>query len=189
MARPGDHIVFPAIDRGFRNVNDCLHWFEVWNRRGVHLHVLNFGGNQLDLGTPIGRLVFRVLAVLAELERDIRSERNREVHRRVRELGRAANGRPRPGWVLKKARDGVGFTMTPDPEARTLMADIVAWQDAGWTMDQIRQHLSYTLRVKPLGRSREWSVQNLAKIIMRERQYQAAEKAALAAVTTEGERS
>jgi len=43
--------------------------------KGATLRVLNLGGGAVDTGTPMGSMVFTVMAALAQMELDIKKER------------------------------------------------------------------------------------------------------------------
>lgn len=43
--------------------------------RGVNLRVLNLGGGNVGTGTPMGSMVFTVMAALAQMELEIKRER------------------------------------------------------------------------------------------------------------------
>jgi DNA invertase Pin-like site-specific DNA recombinase len=73
--RPGDHLVITSFDRAFRNFGEAVHWTERWLKHGITLHILRCRG--IDTATPMGRAFLRMMAVFAELERDMIRERTR----------------------------------------------------------------------------------------------------------------
>jgi DNA invertase Pin-like site-specific DNA recombinase len=57
----------------------CFHCrFSVAVVRGVGLMVLSMGGQQLDTRSPTGKLMLTMLAAVAEFERNLMLERQRE---------------------------------------------------------------------------------------------------------------
>ena len=64
--------------------------------RGINIYVLNFAGRRLDLTTASGRAFVGVLAVFAELESGLVSERTKEAMAHLKESGMAYHGWP-PG--------------------------------------------------------------------------------------------
>ncbi len=67
-------IIFPKLDRGFRDALDCLFTVEDLGRKGIALHILDI---QLDTTTPVGKLVLTMMAAIAEFENRRRSERQK----------------------------------------------------------------------------------------------------------------
>lgn len=83
----GDTLVITTLDRLGRSTVNMLSLSEDLKARKVHLRVLNLGGGNVDTGTPMGSMVFTVMAALAQMELEIKRERiNDSVSKR-----RAAN--------------------------------------------------------------------------------------------------
>lgn len=64
------------LDRAFRSTLHALATLEDWNQRGVGFRCLTQA--DVDLTSATGRLVFTILAAVAEMERSLISERVRE---------------------------------------------------------------------------------------------------------------
>lgn len=75
--QPGDKIVFTKLDRFARSTVDALNIASELNQKGVAMVVLNFGGMQVDVSTPTGKLMLTMFAGFAEFEREIMLERQR----------------------------------------------------------------------------------------------------------------
>ncbi len=125
VLRPGDHIVITNIDRAFRNLVDCLTWFETWIERDIFLHVVNFQGNTIDPRTSIGRLVFRTIASLAEFESDLRGERVRATLEHLKSQGRWQAGWAPMGFkIVKDGGKGQG-RLEPCARSRKIMGHVL----------------------------------------------------------------
>lgn len=99
----GDHIVATKLDRMFRSASDALNVAEDFHKRGVHLHLLDIGGDVT--GNGVGKLVFSILAAVAEMERGRISERVRSVKQHLRDGGYFTGGkRPRGYHVTKDGK-------------------------------------------------------------------------------------
>ncbi|MCB5293399.1 DNA-invertase hin [Arthrobacter sp. SO3] len=61
--------------------------------RGIGLRVLNLGGGDVDTGTPMGGMVFTVMAALAQMELEIQRERITDSVSKRRAAGRDLGGR------------------------------------------------------------------------------------------------
>jgi DNA invertase Pin-like site-specific DNA recombinase len=71
----GDTLVITTLDRLGRSTQNMLNLAEDLRGRGAALRVLNLGGGDVDTGTPMGSMVFTVMAALAQMELDIKKER------------------------------------------------------------------------------------------------------------------
>lgn len=73
--RAGDTLVVTKIDRLARSVSDLMKIHDQIVAKGAALRILNMG---LDTQTPTGKLMLGVLGSVAEFERDLILERQRE---------------------------------------------------------------------------------------------------------------
>jgi DNA invertase Pin-like site-specific DNA recombinase len=71
----GDTLVITTLDRLGRSTQNMLNLAEELRVKGTALRVLNLGGGDVDTGTPMGSMVFTVMAALAQMELDIKRER------------------------------------------------------------------------------------------------------------------
>lgn len=72
---PGDTLVVTTLDRLGRSTAHMLAIADDLERRDVALRVLNLGGESVDTTTPLGSMVFTIMAALAQMERDVQRER------------------------------------------------------------------------------------------------------------------
>ncbi len=96
--RDGDTVIATKLDRAFRSAGDALRTLEDFKARGIHLHLIDLGGD--CTGNGVAKLVFQILAAVAEAERERISERVLEVKTRQREDGQFIGGRVPFGWRL-----------------------------------------------------------------------------------------
>ena len=71
----GDTLVVTTLDRLGRSTANMLDLARAFRDRGIGLRVLNLGGGAVDTGTPMGSMVFTVMAALAQMELEIKRER------------------------------------------------------------------------------------------------------------------
>lgn len=90
-AREGDTIVVYKLDRLGRSLKNMLGLTELFEERGIQLQSIQDG---FDTNTATGKAMFRMLAVLSEMERDIIAERTRAGLTAARARGRKG-GRPK----------------------------------------------------------------------------------------------
>lgn len=73
--KSGDTLVVSKLDRFARSVGDAVAVAEDLDKRGVNLVIMDLN---LDFATPIGKLMFSLLASVAEFERGLISQRTKE---------------------------------------------------------------------------------------------------------------
>lgn len=91
--RSGDMLVVAKLDRLARSVTDARDIVDELTRRQVKL---NLGGSVHDPTDPVGRLLFKVLAMVAEFEADLIPARTREGMAVARAKGRLRGKKPKP---------------------------------------------------------------------------------------------
>lgn len=90
--RSGDTLVVTKLDRLARSVRDARDIADELSSRGIRL---NLGGSVHDPTDPIGRLLFNVLAMVAEFEADLISARTKEGMKVARAKGRLRGKQPK----------------------------------------------------------------------------------------------
>src|SRR6478609_5514145 len=72
-----DVVIVMKLDRAFRNARDALEVADAWDAAGVGLHVVDMDGQgqSIDTQSAVGRMLFTVLAGVAEMERRLTAER------------------------------------------------------------------------------------------------------------------
>ena len=78
FVREGDTLAVTKLDRLARSVADLLTIVAQLERKGVALRVLSMGGQPVDTGTATGKLMLTMLGAVAEFERALMLERQRE---------------------------------------------------------------------------------------------------------------
>ncbi len=89
--RPGDIFVVWKLDRAGRSLTHLIELLKRLNERGIGFMSLT---EQIDTTTPGGKLIFHMMGVLAEFERDLIRERTNAGLVAARARGRRG-GRPR----------------------------------------------------------------------------------------------
>lgn len=90
--RSGDTLVVTKLDRLARSVRDARDIADELSAKGIRL---NLGGSVHDPTDPIGRLLFNVLAMVAEFEADLISARTKEGMKVARAKGRLRGKQPK----------------------------------------------------------------------------------------------
>ncbi|WP_401000770.1 recombinase family protein [Agromyces sp. GXQ0307] len=90
--RDGDTFVVTKLDRLARSLRDARDIVDELTERHVSL---NLGGSVHDPNDPVGRLLFNVLAIVAEFESDLIRARTREGMQLAKAKGRLRGRRPK----------------------------------------------------------------------------------------------
>jgi DNA invertase Pin-like site-specific DNA recombinase len=181
--RAGDSLLMTKLDRGFRNLVDFLQWFDRWQVAGIHLHIIDFSGLSIDPRSATGRLFVHMMAAVAQWEREANGERVRAAFAEKRAKGLLPNGHPPRGFKVARDHKGQQFVV-PNPYARELMGQMVAWNDAGWSQRAILAHLLKHDVKLPSRLCKGWNTHMVHFYLRDERRLQAAEKAAAKAIKT-----
>jgi DNA invertase Pin-like site-specific DNA recombinase len=106
-AREGDVLVVTRLDRLARSVEDLVRLTRTLDDKRVTLRVLNM---QLDTGTPTGKLMLNMLGSIAQFERELMLERQREGIAKAKAegkyRGRVPTARRKADEVLRLRQEG-----------------------------------------------------------------------------------
>lgn len=106
--REGDTLVVTKLDRLARSIRDLMEIVESVNDKGAKLKIL---GMDLDTGSATGKLMLGILGSIAEFEREIMLERQREGIAKAKAegkyKGRAPTAQRKADSVLKLLEDGL----------------------------------------------------------------------------------
>ncbi|MDF2992679.1 MAG: resolvase [Microbacterium sp.] len=90
----GDTLVITTLDRLGRSTQNMLAFADELRGRGAGLRVLNLGGGDVDTSTPMGSMLFTIMAALAQMEHEIKRERVVDSIAKRRAAGHDLGGRP-----------------------------------------------------------------------------------------------
>jgi DNA invertase Pin-like site-specific DNA recombinase len=90
--RAGDVLMITKLDRAGRSVKHLVELAEWLKGSGIDLVVTSQG---IDTSTPVGRMLFHVLAAIAEFEADLGRERTFDGLKYAASQGRHGGGRPK----------------------------------------------------------------------------------------------
>ena len=87
MLRTGDKLVTTRLDRLARSVQHLGQIIERINSAGASLVILDMGGTAVDTSNPTGKLILNVMSSVAQFEREMMLERQREGIAKAKERG------------------------------------------------------------------------------------------------------
>ncbi len=146
-------VVVYKLDRLSRKVLDTLTLIETFEKCGITFHSLN---EKIDTGTAMGRFFFNITASLAQMERDLISERTKDaLQMKIANHERA--GQIPFGYSL--ADDG--NTLLPIPEEQEVIQAIKRLHNQGMSYRAICREL------EAIGAGRKWHPQTVKNILKR----------------------
>lgn len=111
MLRAGDVLVVTKLDRLARSMAHLMDLLKVIDGKGASLRILAMN---LDTGTPTGRLMLNVLGSVAQFEREIMLERQREGIAKAKAAGkykgRAPTAKAKTAQVAELAAQDVSLS-------------------------------------------------------------------------------
>jgi DNA invertase Pin-like site-specific DNA recombinase len=142
--RKGDLLIVARVDRAFRRLSDCVLMLDRWERVGIGLVLCDFPMIS-DLSNPWGKAMVQMVAIFAEIERKLISQRTKEGLGVRKRKGQATNQFPGYGFKWEKKWDPDAGkrvkTRVANPEERQTMQQIVKWRLDGYGWDAITEHL------------------------------------------------
>lgn len=130
----GDALVVYSLSRLARSTRDTIEIADLLNHRGTDLVSLS---EKIDTTSAAGKMVFRMLAVLSEFERDQVSERTKTALQHKRTKGERVGSVP---YGYRPALDGVNLVR--DPRESAAIAHVRALKRQGLTLRQIASRLT-----------------------------------------------
>lgn len=129
------HIVALKLDRLFRNAVDALSHVEEWEQAGINLHLVDMGGQSVNTGSSIGKMLITMLAGFAEFERNMIAERTTAALRHKKAHGQVYNHTPY-GYM---AEDGA---LVFDAAEQAVIARMQALRGDGTSYNEIANALN-----------------------------------------------
>lgn len=98
LVTQGDIIIFPKLDRAFRNTRNALNVLHEMKERSVHIHFIDLGGDVT--GNGIGAIIFTILSAFATFEKERIATRIREVKQIKKAQGKFTGGKAGFGYEV-----------------------------------------------------------------------------------------
>ena len=125
-------LVVYSLSRLSRSTRDTLMIAEMLDKAGADLVSLS---ERIDTSSASGKMIFRLMAVLSEFERDMISERTAAVLQHKKSRLEAYS--PTPYGYTRK-----GNTLAPDPEEQRIISKIRRMRRRGKSLRGIAKHLN-----------------------------------------------
>jgi DNA invertase Pin-like site-specific DNA recombinase len=129
----GDVVITAKLDRAFRSAADALGTLEQLKEDRVALHMIDLGGDVT--GNGISKMVFTILAAVAEGERDRIRERIRDAKRHLTSQGVFSGGKRPFGFDI--VADGEISRLVPNAAEQAAIARMQAMRKERKTFREI----------------------------------------------------
>lgn len=136
----GDVLIFPKLDRGFRNTRDALNTLHLLKERGVSVHSIDLGGDVT--GNGVGAIIFTILSAFASFERERIAARISEVKQMRKAQGFYVGGRRGFGYDVVEGRK------VPNGTEQALLSQMKSMKAAGASLRSIHKWLNDDQGVK-----------------------------------------
>jgi putative DNA-invertase from lambdoid prophage Rac len=136
VVQPGDLVIFPKLDRAFRNTRNALNVLHELKGRGVSVHFIDLGGDVT--GNGVGAIVFTILSAFATFERERIASRIREVKQLKKAQGKFTGGRRAFGYEVV---DGV---KVPRDDEQAVIRQMRSLREHGAGFREIAKWMSDT---------------------------------------------
>jgi DNA invertase Pin-like site-specific DNA recombinase len=110
----GSMPVITPLDRLGRSTQNMPAFAEALRNKGAGLPVLNLGGEDVDTSTPMGSMVFTVMAARTQMELEIKRERITDSVAKRRAAGKNLGGR-RPTFTDSQIRNALRLMEGGEP--------------------------------------------------------------------------
>jgi DNA invertase Pin-like site-specific DNA recombinase len=155
----GDALIVYSLSRLSRSTKDTLSIADTLAKKEADLVSLS---EKIDTTSASGKMVFRLLAVLAEFERDQISDRTRFALAHKKISGEKTGGDVPYGYRARKGR------LYPNPEEQKVVAMILNLAGKEMSLRDICRKLEAAGVARKKG-SRRWHLEAVRRIIKRER--------------------
>lgn len=115
FVREGDTLIVTRLDRLARSVPHLMEVLAVLTKKGASLRILAMG---IDTATPTGKLMLTVLGGIAEFEREIMLERQREGIAKAKAAGKYKGRKPTAQAKSKEVLDLICSGVGPSEVAK-----------------------------------------------------------------------
>ncbi len=138
--KSGDVVIFPKLDRGFRNTRDALNTLHLLKEKGVTVHSIDLGGDVT--GNGVGAIIFTILSAFASFERERIASRISEVKQMRKSQGYFVGGRRGFGFNV------VDGKKVPNQKEQKLILEMKKKKANGESMLAIHRWLNINLGIK-----------------------------------------
>jgi site-specific DNA recombinase len=135
-------VIITKLDRLTRSTRDCILLIDLFNKKKVTLVSL---AESLDTKSSMGRFFVRMIASLAELERETIGDRTRTGMGHLKSIGMPVGPAPY-GWRAQGVNKHLPLAqkqpLVEEPEEQTVLREARAARNSGLSLREIAEHLN-----------------------------------------------
>ena len=140
--KSGDIFISYKLDRAFRNTEDALSIARNFKKRGVGLVLLNMSENDITTDS-IGKLIFTILAAVAEMERETIRDRMKEGKASRKAKGGYVGGVVPFGYrSIKDPNQDKGKIKVEHKHEQRIIDDLITWIQYGKTYQSFSEFMA-----------------------------------------------
>jgi DNA invertase Pin-like site-specific DNA recombinase len=150
--RNGDTVIVARLDRLSRSFIQFAQILDQWAKTKVSIHICDMPGGHFDPDNPMSELMIGILIVFANYETRLISQRTREGLHARKLRGEKYCRWAEYGWRWEKRHDAQQRKQVnvkvPDEYEREILRVVVEMRSLGYSIDEIRQYMNYTWKVR-----------------------------------------
>ena len=150
------HVIALKLDRLFRSAVDALSTTAEWDKQGIALHLVDMGGQSLNTGSAMGRMMLTMMAGFAQFERDLTAERTTQALAHKKLNSQAYSPTP-----YGKNRDG--DMLTDNEQEQGIINKMRELRDNGSSLRGIADHLNSNGIISKQGK--QWYASSVGYIL------------------------
>jgi DNA invertase Pin-like site-specific DNA recombinase len=155
----GNQLIVYKLDRLSRSTRDTLRLIDDFGKKRITFHSIQ---ENLDTESAIGRFVVKIISALAEMERELISERTKDALQELKTSGKVYGTTPF-GYNRQ------GNDLIPNKEEQKVIKGMIQMRDNGMTLQAIADHLN-ELQISTKNGSAKWCAKKVQKIIERSKE-------------------
>jgi DNA invertase Pin-like site-specific DNA recombinase len=133
-------LIFPKLDRGFRNTRDAPNTLHLLKEKGLTVHSIDLGGDVT--GNGVGAIIFTILSAFASFERERIASRISEVKQMRKSQGYFVGGRREFGFNVVEGKK------VPNRKEQKLIQEMKKKKANGESILAIHGWLNNEMKVK-----------------------------------------
>lgn len=166
---PVRHLIVTKLDRLGRNAENMLHIWRWAREHTITIHIVDLGGETITSQGYAGKLIFGILSLFAEFERELIRDRITQTLTKKFNNYELIGTLPY-GYDLDRSRacesaDGTSATLMDNPDEQRWLRQMAGWRACGWSFNRIARSLNDAGVPTKTGILGGWQTGNVKKVL------------------------